>query len=330
MSQASFDIIPMLAINPDGITLYNQVKWSPRRPTRPKFKHLVTSDKKHKGKVSVHARRKVSKAIEYLLFMANDKYLPDTAHGRNYRFKLAFITLTLPSKQCHSDAVIKDKLLNQLLVELRYYHNVRNYVWRAEKQANGNIHFHILVDQFIPWSELRDRWNRITNKLGYVDRYREQMHAFHQGGMAVRDDLLASWSYKAQVNAYKAGKANDWNSPNSTDIHSLQRIHRVKEYVLKYCAKDEKNGSIDGRMWGCNFELSDIPGAQKIAHDSLQAETQKLLALFPQFRYDGDYFTVLHVSIQEVYDQGCNELYKVFCQFMLERFGFNVHTRIGV
>lgn len=326
MSKASFDIIPMLAINPDGITLYSTVQWSPRRPTRPKFKHLVTSDKKHNGKVSVHARRKVSKAIEYLLFMANDKYLPDTAHGRNYKFKLAFITLTLPSKQCHSDAQIKDKLLNQLLVELRYYHNVRNYVWRAEKQSNGNIHFHILVDQFVPWSELRDRWNRITNKLGYVDRYRDQMRAFHEGGVQVRNDLLENWSYKAQIKAYQVGKANDWSSPNSTDIHSLARVSRVKEYVLKYCTKDEKSGEIDGRMWGCNFELSDIPGAKRVAYGALKDEVSKLAAKYPDFRYDGEYFTVLHVSIQEVYNQGCTELYKIFCQFMLERFKFNVQT----
>lgn len=316
----------MLAINPDGITLYNQVQWSPRRPTRPKFQHLVSSDKKHNGKVSVHARRKVSKAIEYLLFMANDKYLPDTAHGRNYRFKLAFITLTLPSTQCDSDAIIKDKLLNQFLVELRYYYQVRNYVWRAEKQANGNIHFHILVDKFIPWSELRDRWNRITNKLGYVDRYRDEMRKFHESGFQVRDDLLKSWAYKRQIKAYQVGKANDWSSPNSTDIHSLQKIHRVKEYILKYCTKDEKDGSIDGRMWGCNFELSDIPGAKQVAHDSLKNEVNRLISQYPQFRYDGDYFTVLHVSIQEVYNQGCTELYKIFCQFMLEHFKFNVQT----
>lgn len=318
----------MVAVNPDGITLYSQVVWSPRKPARPKFRHLVESDKKHNGKVSIHARRKVSKAIEYLLFMANDKYLPDTAHGQCYKFKLAFITLTLPSSQCHSDKVIKDKLLNQFLVELRYYNNVNNYVWRAEKQANGNIHFHILVDRFVPWSELRDRWNRIANKLGYVDRYRDEMRKFHEGGFKVRSDLLKNWEYKNQVRAYKAGKANDWNSPNSTDIHSLQRIHRVKEYVLKYCTKDERDGSVDGRMWGCNFELSDIPGGHSIAHDSLKSEVARIAAKYPQFRYDGDYFTVLHVSIQEVYDLKCTELYKVFCQFMLERFNFNVQTRI--
>ena len=29
------------------------------------------------------------------------------------------------------------------------------YFWRAEKQANGNIHFHLLVDRFIPMDLLR-------------------------------------------------------------------------------------------------------------------------------------------------------------------------------
>jgi len=326
MSKASFDIIPMVAIHPGGITLYSQVQWSPRKPRKPKFEHLIKSDKKHNGIVSNSARRKVSKAIGYLLFMANDKLLPGTAHGRGYKFKIAFVTLTLPSKQIHSDVIVKDKLLNQMLIEMRYYYGVRNYVWRAEKQANGNIHFHILIDKFVPWSELRDRWNRITNKLGYVDRYREEMKKFHAGGVKIRKELLKSWSYKQQIKAYQAGKANDWNSPNSTDIHSLIKIHRVKEYVLKYCTKDEKNGEINGRMWGCNFELSDIPGAQVIAHDSIKDEIRKLDASKPGMKYEGDYFTVLHFNIQEVYDFGCIELYKLFCQFMIDHFDFNVST----
>jgi hypothetical protein len=326
MSVCPFDVIPKLSINPDQINLYSEVIWNKSRPKRERIKNLGDTDKLHHGKVSVHTRRKVGKATEYLLFMANDKYLPNTAHGRNYKFKIAFITLTLPSSQIHSDNEIKDKCLNQMLIEMRRIWKVKNYIWRAEKQKNGNIHFHILVDKFIPWSELRDRWNRITNKLGYVDRYRNQMLQFHSGGFKVRQDLLKSWAYKKQVKAYKAGKANDFTSPNSTDIHSLFRISKVKSYILKYCTKDEKNQEVEGRMWGCSESLSHIKGGQAIATSSLKSEIDKLAKMFHEKVYQGDYCTVMHISIFEVYQAGCTELYKLFACYMFEQFNFNVQT----
>lgn len=327
--EAAFDVIPMVSIHPNKINLYSEVYWHKSRPPREKAQHLISHDKKHNGKVSVHAKRKVNKAVDYLLFMANDKFLPDTAHGRNYRFKIAFITLTLPAHQVHSDNVIKSECLNQFLVEARRYWQVKNYIWRAEKQRNGNIHFHILVDKFIPWSELRDRWNRICNKLGYVDRYRTQMRQFHDGDFKARRDLLQSWSYKQQVKAYQKGKANDWNSPNSTDVHSLYKVNQIASYILKYIGKDEKHGVINGRMWGCNFELSHIKGGQTVADNRVSDEIQIILTCRRSKKYVGEYFTVIHIDIQKLPELGCTELFKLFSKYMFESYNYDVQTKFS-
>jgi hypothetical protein len=319
--------MPMVSVHPDRINLYSEVHWSPYRPVKPKHEHLLSSDKKTHGKVSDQARRKVSKAVEYLLFMANDKYLPDTAHGKAYKFKIAFITLTLPSNQVHDDNEIKSICLNQFLIELRKKWQVRNYIWRAEKQKNGNLHFHILVDRFVPWSELRDSWNRITNKLGYVDRYRNQMRAFHSEGFAVRKDLLKNWDYKQQIKAYKKGKANDWNSPNSTDIHSLYRIQNVKKYIVKYCTKSEENAEVNGRIWSCNEELSEIRGGKAVAVLPIKEEISKLASIFPDKVYCSDYFSVVMVDVQTLYDLRCMNLYQLFADYMNQAFNFSIQTR---
>jgi len=324
----SFDIIQCASIHPTSVNLYKSVNWYPYRPKRQRFDHLVTSDKKHKGKVSITARRKVSRAVEYLLFMANDKILPDTAHGKAYRFKIAFITLTLPSHQIHSDQEIKDSLLNQFLIELRYRFKVKNYLWRAEKQKNGNIHFHILVDRFIPWSELRDKWNRICNKLHYVDRYRDEMKQFHTGGFQVRADLLKTWDYKKQVKAYQAGKANDWNNPNSTDIHSLRKISHVQAYILKYCTKDEKNGLVAGRMWGCNENLSTIKGAQLIVDSVLSSELCLILDKYPDRVLQSTHFSCIYIDVQMLQQLGCLELYNLFGKYLFDSFDFNIQSII--
>jgi len=328
MPKPSFDIIPKISIHPNSINMFSEVVWSPYKPARPKVEHLIKSDKKTHGIVSQQARRKVGKAVDYLLYLANDNVLPDTAHGKQYKFKIAFITLTLPSKQIHSDNQLKEDCLNQFLVELRVRYKVRNYLWRAEKQKNNNIHFHILVDKFIPWSELRDRWNRIINKLGYIERYRDEMRQFHKNGFNCRKDLLKHWDYQKQVKAYQKGKINDWQSPNSTDIHSLYKVNRVKDYVTKYCTKNETNSEVNGRLWGCNYELSDIKGGTEIADQQIKSELNELINEYKPRIYSSDYFTVIHISVNQLNNTRFQNLYNIFTRYLFEHFKDNYQLRI--
>ena len=323
---SDFDVIPCVSVHPGRICLYNRVEYVSVKPRKNKADHLINADKHYHGKVSYQTRKKVSRGVEYLLFMANDKYLPETAHGKSYKFKIAFVTLTLPSAQIHSDNQIKSECLNQLIVEIRQKYHVKNYIWRAEKQKNGNIHFHILVDKFIPWSELRDRWNRIINKLGYVDRYRNEMRKFHSDGFKAREELLKAWDYKSQVKAYQKGKANDWNSPNSTDIHSLYKINKVAQYITKYCTKDEETNTVEGRIWGSNYSLSGITGAQAIADSDIKAEVNRLITLFDDKYYSSDYFSIIHVPIHVVNQLHCDNLFKLLSVYMSNEFNFDVQS----
>ena len=139
--------------------------------------------------MSYKANKRVRLAIDWMVYLSKKKPLYSAEKKNKYQFKLNFITLTLPSKQKHSDNEIKATLLNQFLIELRHKYKLHNYLWRAESQANGNIHFHVVTDIFVPWRTLRTDWNRIQEKLGYISRYQE-----------------------------KTGK----DDPNSTDVHNQQ------------------------------------------------------------------------------------------------------------
>lgn len=313
----------MISIHPDRINLYSQIhRFVPKRynrvdkPKMPLLNH-------HNNKVSKQATRKVSKAVDYLVFLSSDKKLPATAHGKSLNFKISFITLTLSSTQIHSDNEIKERLLNHFLIEAKKKWNVRNYLWRAEKQKNGNIHFHILTDKFIHWSELRNVWNRIQNKLGYVDRYRQEMLAFHNGGFKVREDLLKKWDYKNQLKAYRTGSKQDWNSPNSTDVHSLRFISNTKAYVMKYVTKEEHNQELEGRLWGCNYELTNIPGGRVVVDNEICDNVRDLYRqLKPKF-FKGDHYTVIYVTPSQLAKFGAKSLVQEFAAFLLEHFGFH-------
>lgn len=343
--KSELTIIPLVSVNPRHITVYNEIHWSHGKPSRDRMPDLFIdidnlpdnfrgSKRTADGKVSLQAKRKIGKALDYLLTMANPKKVTSRTTGRHFKFKIGFITLTLPSEQIHTDNEIKSKCLNSLLIELKKYYHVKNYVWRAEKQKNGNLHFHIIVDKFIPWSELRDRWNRIVNKLGYVDRYREELKNWHQGGFKVREDLLKKWDYKKQIKAYQAGKANDWNSPNSTDIHSVQKILNIKAYVSKYLTKQpdeidtkddgrEKYKTQKGRIWGCNYELSDLKGAQSQIDSLIGDELKKIEASGKARIFRDRYFSVIYIDFEDLTSIGAENLYQSFCGYLIDRFGYS-------
>lgn len=321
MDDISF--IPNISIHPDRVNFFNEViRHVPKKSLRPE-KKVMPEKNYHNNKFSDQARRKVSKALDYLVYLASDKRLPATSHGKGLNFKISFITLTLSSKQIHTDNEIKKECLNQFLIEAKKKWGVKNYVWRAEKQKNGNLHFHILSDRFIPWSELRDVWNRIQNKLGYVDRYRDQMLAFHQGGFKVRKDLLKSWAYKNQLKAYREGSKSDWHNPNSTDIHSIRLVSNVKAYVMKYVTKDQAEGEIIGRMWGCNYELTNLPGGRIIVDSVICDELREACKQVKPRFYKGDHFTVVYITPEQLCAAGAVNAFQAFAQFIFEK--FHVH-----
>ncbi len=304
-----------------------------------KHKHLLLSDRKPHGHVYQIAKRKITKAIDYMLLFASDKKVLSIKTGRKFKFKIAFITLTLPSKQCHPDNEIKRKCLNSFLIELQKYEKVDKFIWRAEKQKNGSIHFHIIIDKFVHWNQIRNRWNRIVNKLGYVDRYRENMKEFYKNGFQVRNELVQNWSETKQRSAYKRNLETGFNNPNSSDIHSIQKIHNLAHYFVKYLTDNEKFEQVkaiqgeetfkeSGRIWGASRNLQNIKGASIILDTELEKELENVISNTKCKVYDSDYYSVFYIDFQQLIAAGGRTIFEAFAGYLVNEFDFNYQTNL--
>ena len=96
--------------------------------------------------LSRKSQKKIANTIFWFLAATNRNSF---FSGKRF-VNVSFCTLTLPSEQFHSDIEIKSKCLNQFFIECKKYYNLRNYIWKLEHQKNGNVHFHILADIFLP------------------------------------------------------------------------------------------------------------------------------------------------------------------------------------
>lgn len=133
---------------------------------------------------------------------------------------LSFMTLTLPIKQRHTDKVFR-KLLVRMIENLTKTYKVKYYVWRAEPQSNGNIHFHVLLDRFIDKDKINVLWCKQLEKLGYISFYQN------------RKDTT--------------------KLPPATQIISLKKVKNTVNYLLKYMTKPEKGKRpIIGQLWGAS------------------------------------------------------------------------------
>lgn len=106
--------------------------------------------------------------------------------------------------------------------ELKKQSLTLNYLWKAETQKNGNIHFHIIIDEFIDKKIIERIWLNRMAALGYLSDYKK-----------------------------KTGKSN----PPCTNVESLRDKTSSGAYVAKYIRKDEGERQVVGRCWGCGDKI---------------------------------------------------------------------------
>lgn len=309
-------LISRLSVTPSCIVHYMAYEGSQFAKSKNHNLAPIPIDNKHHGLVSKKANKRLKNAIDWMIHLSVDKGLTTKGKKNGTKFKLNFVTLTLSSPQIHSDGEIKAKLLNQFLIELKQKWNCSRYVWRAESQQNGRIHFHVVTDVFIPWRELRTAWNRIQDKLGYIERYTE-----------------------------RSGKID----PNSTDVHRIKEVKNLGSYLSKYCGKNSKGitilqtkscdsflkyervltfeftplpkspnffRQIHGRLWSLSAGLSKFKKANVYLTDKMQAELEFLFKIKSKACIEAKHCLLYLFDQKELIKRKCFELARIIPEYV--------------
>ena len=218
-----------------------------------------------KGEMSSKTRSKVTDMLNMwfsAVKLGNEHYRAIPGKSKPY---LTFATLTLSSKQIHSDQEIKRKLLNSFIIHAQRNYNIKYYFWRAEAQGNGNIHFHVIFDAYIKNQTLQKDWNKIQDTLGYMQRFKEKFPSVH---------------------------------PPSTHIVRVKDEKGASCYITKYIGKKDDRRKIEGRIWGCSDELRQF----KAYYTHETEELENICSHFDKSpwitKFSEEYFTLYYVDIQ--------------------------------
>lgn len=171
----------------------------------------------HQGQISQNAKIKMRNAILWLDASAKFKWCYSKKTNKWFRWRLNFIHLTLPSQAGLTDQRIK-KILNKFFLYAYRKTGLKSYVWKAEPQERGEIHFHITSDCYVWKTTLQQIWNA-----------------------CLRSD----------------GLLNGHSNPASTRVHPTHNIKLMTAYLVKYMTKNDTDRRIiQGRLWGCSRNLS--------------------------------------------------------------------------
>lgn len=168
------------------------------------------------GKLSINSARKLKQAIRWLVACSDIKKVYEKKYKRTVQWRINLATLTF-HENLKNDKLAR-KILSEWIEVAKYRWQIKNYIWKAEPQQRGAIHFHVIFNQYIPHKELKYTWNRACRKHGLNN---------------ITD--------------------NSTDIHADTNIDSIEAY--LTDYMLDD-SKHKGRRLITGRLWGCSHSLS--------------------------------------------------------------------------
>lgn len=239
--------------NPYSNRLVKSVKTKKQKENEKNLENNKTG-----GYLSRKATKRLKTSLNWLIYSSKKKKLFNRRTKKSYTFRVSFITLTLPAEQGDiKDTLIKKVALKPFIEYLKYNHGVNTYLWKAEAQKNGNIHFHIVVPNYIPYKYIRKFWNKRMSELGLINKYKSKFNKLELGEYCKLIDPNNEIPFNKKKNWFIKGKKTKWENPNTVDVQNMKRVKNIGAYIATYMSKkDSEKRGIQGRIWGCSYNIS--------------------------------------------------------------------------
>lgn len=220
--------IPVLSFRSSGLMYYETPANHSNRLMRSSLFQSnalkLATRERYVGFVTPAVKKRMKKAITLLLQSTPYEWKIHPVTGKQFHHKISFITLTTPDhvnsrdgKWCHKN------LLEPMLRTLRRKYQMKSYIWKIELQDNGQVHYHVTADCLLNHSHLKNEWNKLLNRHDMLE------------------DFFIKYGHR---------------SPNSTDIHSVQKVKNLEAYLVKYITKEYQNETrLNCKIWDCSRNL---------------------------------------------------------------------------
>lgn len=169
------------------------------------------------------------------------------------------------------------KLLNTWLTRCRKELGLRSYLWVAERQKNGTLHFHLITHNYMPI--------RKANDFMKAALYTQ----WEKGLINCKEEIILNYNGCDVDNLYQSKK----NRHNGKRLNKIQSQRKLSMYLTKYISKNDTKS--ERLPWHCSRDISALFISINY-QDVSSLEIAQLVADNPEAVtiYDKEYFTMYY------------------------------------
>lgn len=196
-----------------NVTVEDSDQWKDGKPFDESF-GIAPKDEKDYRVMNSQQVRRCRSACNKLSYYSSVREFRSKKSGK-YKFKVAFISLGAPVNSTN------EQILKAFEGFLDYLRRTANcvFVWKKEIGEDGKLlHFHIMINNFIPYYIVSWKWKRLLIAQGVI------------------------WP--------KNDKGIDTNAHTRIELPRSKKL--VASYISKYIAKNCELHKTLGYLWGCS------------------------------------------------------------------------------
>jgi hypothetical protein len=248
------------------------------------------------GEISKSGQKAMRKAIECLYVVTPRRKVYNRVLAKETNFHLSILTLTLSYLQGPwLDKDISKFCLAPFILDCKRKLGLQNYVWKAERQQNGNLHYHIISDLYADQDVIRKFWNDKQDTLGFIDKFYARFN--HRQPPSIKIQYVRNVD---ELGKYISKYISKSKGKHKKDISALTLypvqlyFNEPKNQTLYKEMENRRWEFVNGRVWDCSVALKSFKynavDLSTVDRDSVTS----VCALFQKNKFDGDYFSVIN------------------------------------
>jgi hypothetical protein len=268
--------IPIMQVRDNSLVVYSEALFGRTYVNNRAARQRMKAARKglYSGKVTEGMRKRMVRAITLMCQAVKPKWIFNEVTGRYQYHRLSFITLTVSNSRNITAKQGYQLLLSHFLQWLRRTKGVKMYIWKAELQQRGQLHYHLTMPNFIHWREIRDKWNELQREAGLLDEYAEKHKHFDPNSTDVHETRsvknMAGYLVKELTKSISARKHKAKKVVESLIQAGEIPADKKQQFIDEYTGDEMKT---EGKLWDCSDNLS----GSKYFSVELSSEHDRLL-----------------------------------------------------
>lgn len=247
-----------MQVRENAVVIYME----PNRDVSPEKRLNMVEVQKHQysGKVTEGVRKRMQRAITLMSQATKPKWITNEVSGRQQLHRFSFVTLTVANNtRMLTPREGYPLLLKPFLRWLRETIGVKLYLWRAEPQKRGQLHYHLVIPDFIHYQKIRNKWNEIQRDAGLLTEWFAKHGNYKPNGTEIRETRsVRNMTSYIQKEFLKRSNGIARKAVQVADslIKAGELPAEMREAFIGEYKADET--AMDGKIWGCSDNLSGV------------------------------------------------------------------------